>query len=291
MARLKQGDVFEVIIDKYQNKGYLIYLAKHIPIGFKMFGLYAVKPTVQGCSIKEIENGKIISTIMIFEDKIWRKIGKLNIKDFVWPDQYERDLDDNNKYIIYHWGDGEDKRIIKAVEKESDLGLAQIGSTFFPAGALKFYRDKLRELGLYNIPEEENIDANNKQDDFDGLYGDVYYSAKKTLANTKMNILKKKGSIVQKVKLDKADSKYLNVVTMDDLGVVEEIGNKNKYKYSVSLDDVSFPIYKGQVVGKIDAIYKGKVVSSTQLISKSDVNKINIFKLIGENIISFVNGF
>lgn len=109
--------------------------------------------------------------------------------------------------------------------------------------------------------------------------------------NTKMNILKKKESIVQKVKLDKADSKYLNVVTMDDLGVVEEIGNKNKYKYSVSLDDVSFPIYKGQVVGKIDAIYKGKVVSSTQLISKSDVNKINIFKLIGENIISFVNGF
>lgn len=109
--------------------------------------------------------------------------------------------------------------------------------------------------------------------------------------NTKMNILKKNGSIVQKVKLDKADSKYLNVVTMDDLGVVEEIGNKNKYKYNVSLDDVSFPIYKGQVVGKIDAIYKGKVVSSTQLISKSDVNKINIFKLIRENIISFVNGF
>ncbi len=109
--------------------------------------------------------------------------------------------------------------------------------------------------------------------------------------NTKMNILKKKGSIVQKVKLDKADSKYLNVVTMDDLGVVEEIGDKNKYKYNVSLDEVSFPIYKGQVVGRIDAVYKGKVVSSTKLVSKSDVNKINIFKLIGENIISFVNGF
>lgn len=189
MARLKQGDVLEVIIDKYQNKGYLIYLAKHIPIGFKMFGLYAVKPTVQGCSIKEIENGKIISTIMIFEDKIWRKIGKLNIKDFVWPDQYERDLDDNNKYIIYHWGDGEDKRIIKAVEKESDLGLAQIGSTFFPTGALKFYRDKLRELGLYNIPEDESLDDINKEDDFDGLYGDVYYSTKENLAKIKTNIL------------------------------------------------------------------------------------------------------
>ena len=126
---------------------------------------------------------------MIFEDKFWRKIGKLKVKDFVWPDQYERDLDDNNKYIIYHWGDGEERRIIKIVEKESDLGLAQIGSTFFPAGALKFYRDKLRELGLYNIPEDESLDDMNKEDDFDGLYGDVYYSTKNKLIKTKTNIL------------------------------------------------------------------------------------------------------
>ena len=189
MSRLYIGDVLEVIIDKHQNKGYLIYLAKHIPIGFKMFGLYAVNPTVHGCNIGEIENKKIISTIMIFEDKFWRKIGKLKVKDFVWPDQYERDLDDNNKYIIYHWGDGEERRIIKIVEKESDLGLAQIGSTFFPAGALKFYRDKLRELGLYNIPEDESLDDINKEDDFDGLYGDVYYSTKENLAKIKTNIL------------------------------------------------------------------------------------------------------
>ena len=54
----------------------------------------------------EIENKKIISTIMIFEDKFWRKIGKLKVKDFVWPDQYERDLDDNNKYIIYTYENG-----------------------------------------------------------------------------------------------------------------------------------------------------------------------------------------
>ena len=98
-------------------------------------------------------------------------------------------MDDNNKYIIYHWGDGEERRIIKIVEKESDLGLAQIGSTFFPAGALKFYRDKLRELGLYNIPEDESLDDINKEDDFDGLYGDVYYSTKENLAKIKTNIL------------------------------------------------------------------------------------------------------
>ena len=66
------------------------------------------------------------------------------------------------------------RRIIKIVEKESDLGLAQIGSTFFPAGALKFYRDKLRELGLYNIPEDESLDDINKEDDFDGFLFSVW---------------------------------------------------------------------------------------------------------------------
>ena len=188
MSRLYIGDVLEVVIDKYKNKGYLIYLAKHIPIGFKMFGLYAIHPTIHGCNINEIKNKKIISTIMIFEDENWQKIGKLKLGNFIWPDQYERDLNDNNKYIVYHWGDGEEKRIINVVEKESDLGLAQKGSTFFPAGALRFYRNKLRELGLYNLPEEcmEVID---KVEDLDGLYGDVYYSTKNKLIKTKTNIL------------------------------------------------------------------------------------------------------
>ena len=65
------------------------------------------------------------------------------------------------KWVLVKYIETE-RRIIKIVEKESDLGLAQIGSTFFPAGALKFYRDKLRELGLYNIPEDESLDDINK---------------------------------------------------------------------------------------------------------------------------------
>ena len=44
--------------------------------------------------------------------------------------------------------------------------------------------------------------------------------------NIKMNILKKKGSIVSKVRLDKANIKYLDLVTKDDLGVIEGIGER-----------------------------------------------------------------
>lgn len=58
MSRLYIGDVLEVVLDSYNNKGYLIYLAKQIPIGFKMFGLYEVVPTVEGYNINEIRNKK-----------------------------------------------------------------------------------------------------------------------------------------------------------------------------------------------------------------------------------------
>ena len=141
MSRLYIGDVLEVVLDSYNNKGYLIYLAKQIPIGFKMFGLYEVVPTVEGYNINEIRNKKIAATIMIFEDKNWKKIGRIKQNNkFAWPDQYERDFDDNSKYVIYHWGDGNEKNIIKIVDNEPDLGLAQKGSTLFAPGALQYYR-------------------------------------------------------------------------------------------------------------------------------------------------------
>lgn len=155
MARLYIGDVLEVVLDSYNNKGYLIYLAKQIPIGFKMFGLYGVVPIVEGYSISEIRNKKIVATIMIFADKNWKKIGNIKQENkFAWPDQYERDLDDNNKYIIYHWGDGDEKKIIKILDKDPDLDLAQKGATLFAPGALRYYRNTLRELGLYSVPED-----------------------------------------------------------------------------------------------------------------------------------------
>ena len=34
MARLKQGDVLEVLLDNNQNKGYIVYLAKSNPFNY-----------------------------------------------------------------------------------------------------------------------------------------------------------------------------------------------------------------------------------------------------------------
>ena len=100
MSRLYIGDVLEVVIDKYQNKGYLIYLAKHIPIGFKMFGLYAIHPTIHGCNINEIKNKKNIIDIRTRFEFNEFNIGGRNITRINLLRNPEYYLDKNNTYYI-----------------------------------------------------------------------------------------------------------------------------------------------------------------------------------------------
>ena len=108
--------------------------------------------------------------------------------------------------------------------------------------------------------------------------------------NIKMNILKRKGSIVSKVKLDKANAKYLNLTIKEDLGVIEGVGEKKSYKYKVILNKIKYPIYKGEKVGKINILYKNNVISTSDLVCNSNIKKINYIKLVLNNLIGLVFG-
>ena len=108
--------------------------------------------------------------------------------------------------------------------------------------------------------------------------------------NLKMNILKRKGSIVSKVKLDKANTKYLNLIIKENLGVIEGVGEKKNYKYKVILNKIKYPIYKGETVGKINILYKNNIVSTSDLVCNSNIKKINYFKLVLNNLIGLVFG-
>lgn len=108
--------------------------------------------------------------------------------------------------------------------------------------------------------------------------------------NLKMNILKRKGSIVSKVKLDKANTKYLNLIIKENLGVIEGVGENKNYKYKVILNKIKYPIYKGETVGKINILYKNNIVSTSDLVCNSNIKKINYFKLVLNNLIGLVFG-
>lgn len=176
--RLTIGSVFEIPLDEVSNKGYIVYVAKHIPIGFKLFALYGVKPRVEGYKLEELKNVPILGSVLVFPDDDWNKIGNIKLSEpFKWPDQYEHDLNDNKKFIVYHWGDGGKKKILKIVCNKSELNGIDIGYTLSPIALKKYYIEKLRKVGLYDYNNDIVIENNFKVNDIDfsGIYGDTYY--------------------------------------------------------------------------------------------------------------------
>lgn len=108
--------------------------------------------------------------------------------------------------------------------------------------------------------------------------------------NTKVRKIKKKGSIIRKIELDKSNKKKVNLVLKNDLNVVEDIDSNDKYSYDVEIKEISFPIKKGDVLGTMIVKSKDKIVSREDLISDSDIGKLNIFELFKNNMINIISG-
>ena len=150
MVRLKSGDILEIPLDEQKNKAYIVYIKKSIPFNYKLFGLCAIKPTVEGCDVEKIKSSSFLAKIMIFEDKNWKKIGAMMPNDnFRWPDFYENVLDELDKFRIYHWGEGDKEKVLRIVNGKDNLGSAQPGAVFYPEAALLYFREQLRKAMLY----------------------------------------------------------------------------------------------------------------------------------------------
>ena len=109
--------------------------------------------------------------------------------------------------------------------------------------------------------------------------------------NVKFKILKNRGDVVKKIKLDKSDKEVLEIVLKDNLGVVEELNEKNNYSYKLDLDDIDLPVKKGDVVGNIYVYDKNnEIVSKVKLTLLYDVNKLSFFDLYKNSLYSIING-
>ena len=140
-------------------------------------------------------------------------------------------------------------------------------------------RNNLRRIGI--VLGEENSKVRNSE------MVDLLDYGFNTL---KVNTLKRKGSIVEKVKLEKANKKYLEFYLKDDLNVFEEDASKKKYDYKIELDEIKYPIYKGDIIGKINATHNNKVVATSDLVSNKNIYKIKYFDLIVQNIWNIIIG-
>ena len=109
--------------------------------------------------------------------------------------------------------------------------------------------------------------------------------------SVRLNNLKKSGTIIKNVKLDKANYKSINIVLKDDLSVVESVdGKEHKYTYDINIDDIRLPIKKGDVIGKINVLENKKIVSSSVLTTDCNINKLNFFDLFYNSLLDIFSG-
>lgn len=106
----------------------------------------------------------------------------------------------------------------------------------------------------------------------------------------KLKKLKDKDNVIKRIKVNKANKKYIDLYLKDNLNVVEDVGNNTKYKYKIKTNKIKLPIDKNSVLGRIDVIDKNKVITSGDLISKYRVDKLNIFELYKENFSNLIFG-
>lgn len=102
-------------------------------------------------------------------------------------------------------------------------------------------------------------------------YGFSQYSATKILS---------KNDVVAKKEVDKGKSKYVELVPVKDVTVIQKkLEAKKDVKYDVKIDKLKAPVKKGDVVGKIQVKINNKITSEIDVTVKENVKKANIWNL------------
>lgn len=108
--------------------------------------------------------------------------------------------------------------------------------------------------------------------------------------SVKVNVLKKKGEVVKKIKIDKANKEIVSAILKDNLGVVENIGDNKKYSYNVSIDKIKLPINKGSKIGKIEVLENKKIVSTGDLVISDTIAPLSYLDLFKKGAIDLISG-
>lgn len=107
----------------------------------------------------------------------------------------------------------------------------------------------------------------------------------------KVDLIKEKGSVIDRVTIDKSNKYDIPIITKDSLSILSKKSDASiNYDTKVTIDEIKLPMKKGSVVGKLDVICNDKIIKSTDLIISDDVEKINYFVYIYNNLKDIISG-
>lgn len=105
-----------------------------------------------------------------------------------------------------------------------------------------------------------------------------------------IDMLYEKNTKVGTVAVDKVNEK-IELYSKDDIFILKKrTDEKKEYKYEIKLDNVSYPIKKGQKIATLYIKYNNNIIKKSPLITNKDIKKMNIFKLYFYNLKDILAG-
>lgn len=141
-------------------------------------------------------------------------------------------------------------------------------------------RENMRLLAIVLGEEESKVRNKETSDLLD--YGFNSY---------KINMIKSKDEVIDKIHLDKADIDEIDITTISDISLLLKKNDPVKeYETELKLNNIKLPLKKGTVVGKLTIKDNGSNMATVDVITTTDVKKKNILKLYLEILKSIVAG-
>ncbi|MCL6453249.1 MAG: D-alanyl-D-alanine carboxypeptidase [Alicyclobacillus sp.] len=103
-------------------------------------------------------------------------------------------------------------------------------------------------------------------------------------AEYQSKLLYPKGALVQELEVPHGTPEKIHVLTADQVGVIARKGEKADYRTELELDNVSAPLAKGQVVGKMRVKQGEEVVAEVPLVAGEDVKKAGFLTGLGRTV-------
>lgn len=102
-------------------------------------------------------------------------------------------------------------------------------------------------------------------------YGFNQYEAK---------VIKNKNDVVGQLKLEKANKDKIDLFLDDDAVIInKKMDGQKDYKYEAKINEVTYPIKKGDKLGEFQIKDNDKIINSIDLVAKDNIDKLNVFKL------------
>lgn len=110
-------------------------------------------------------------------------------------------------------------------------------------------------------------------------------------AKYKAETILKKDKVIDKLKIEKASNKSVDIVPISDYLVITEKTNKiGKITYDLKLNNIKLPTKKGNKIGVLIIKENNKKIATIDVTIKEDLKRANIIELYGTYLKSILNG-